>query len=136
LFDNAFPTRCQLHNAPLKEARYPIGKKLGKPIFTGLSCGQLQTTKRVRHVQKQVVITWFEIWTILWMQKNLSSELPELARPQRCVWPGVVLIEDNSVSVDQRWPLLHEWCLQVCQLLAVQVQIERFAIGEQLIGRF
>ena len=68
------------------------------------------------------------------MQKNLPSELPELlARHQRCVWPGVVLMEDNSASVDQRWPLLHECCIQAVQLLAVQVRIERLAIGEQLI---
>ena len=68
------------------------------------------------------------------MQKNLPSELPELlARHQRCVWPNVVLMEDNSASVDQRWPLLHECCIQAIQLLAVQVRIERLAIGEQLI---
>ena len=68
------------------------------------------------------------------MQKNLPSDLPELlARHQRCVWPGVVLMEDNSASVDQRWPLLHECCIQAVQLLAVQVRIERLAIGEQLI---
>ena len=68
------------------------------------------------------------------MQKNLPSELPELlARHQRCVWPGVVLMEDNSASVDQRWPLLHECCIQAVQLLAVQARIERLAIGEQFI---
>ena len=68
------------------------------------------------------------------MLKNLPSELPELlARHQRCVWPGVVLMEDNSASVDQRWPLLHECCIQAVQLLAVQVRIERLVIGEQLI---
>ena len=68
------------------------------------------------------------------MQKNLPSELPELlTRHQRCVWPGVVLMEDNSASVDQRWPLLDECCIQAVQLLAVQVRIERLAIGEQLI---
>jgi len=68
------------------------------------------------------------------MQKNLPSELPKLlARHQRCVWPGVVLMEDNSACVDQRWPFLHECCLQAVQLLAVQVRIERLAIGEQLI---
>ena len=61
--------------------------------------------------------------------KNLPSELPELlARNQRCVWPGVVLMEDNSASVDQRWPLLHECCIQAVQLLAVQVRMERLAI--------
>ena len=27
------------------EARFPSVKKLGEPIFTGLSCGQLPTTK-------------------------------------------------------------------------------------------
>ncbi|XP_034486056.1 uncharacterized protein LOC117790629 [Drosophila innubila] len=42
-------------------------------------------------------------------------------------------MEDNSASVDQRWPLLHECCIQAVQLLAVQVRIERLAIGEQLI---
>ena len=52
LFDDEFPTRCQLHNAPLIEARFPIVKKLGEPIFTALSCGQLPTTKLVRHGQK------------------------------------------------------------------------------------
>ena len=68
------------------------------------------------------------------MQKNLPSELPELlARHQICMWPGVVLMEDNSASVDQRWPLLHECCIQAVQLLAVQVRIDRLAIGEQLI---
>ena len=40
-----------------------------------------------------MVITWCEIRTIRWMQKTL----PELlARHQRCVWPGVVLMADNS----------------------------------------
>jgi len=29
----------RLHNAPLIESRFPIGKQLGEPIFTGLSCG-------------------------------------------------------------------------------------------------
>jgi len=68
------------------------------------------------------------------MQKNLPSELPELlARRQRCVCPGVVLMEDNSASVDRSWSLLHECCLQAVQLLAVQVRIERLSIGEQLI---
>ena len=63
------------------------------------------------------------------MQKNLASELPELlARHQRCVWSDVVLMEFNSASVDQRWPLLHECCIQAVQLLAVQVRIERLAI--------
>ena len=38
VYDDEFPTRCQLHNAPLIEARFPIVKKLGEPIFTGLSC--------------------------------------------------------------------------------------------------
>ena len=52
LFDDEFPTRCQLHNAPLTEARFPIVRKLGEPIFIGLSCGQLPTTKLVRHGQK------------------------------------------------------------------------------------
>ena len=69
-----------------------------------------------------------------WMQKSLPSELPELlARHQRCRWPGVVLMEDNSAPVYQRWPLLHECCIQAVQLLAVKVRIERLAIGEQLI---
>ena len=68
------------------------------------------------------------------MQKNLPSELPELlARHQRCVWPGVVRMEDNSTSVGQRWPLLHECFIQAVQLLPVQVRIERLAIGEQPI---
>ena len=116
------------------EARFPIVKKLGEPIFTGLSCGQLPATKLVRHGQKEVVITWCEIWTIRWMQKNRPSELPDfLARHQRCVWPGVVLMANNSPSVDQRWHLLHECCIQAVQLLAVQVRIERLAIGEPLI---
>ena len=67
------------------------------------------------------------------MQRNLPFELPELqASHQRCVWPGVVLMEDNSASVDQRWPLLHECCIQAVQLFSVQVRIERLAIGEQL----
>ena len=52
LFDDEFPTRCQLHNAPLIEARFPIVKQLGELIFRGLSCGQLPTTKLVRHGQK------------------------------------------------------------------------------------
>jgi len=42
-------------------------------------------------------------------------------------------MEDNSASVDPRWPLLHDCCLQAVQLLAVKVRIERLAIGEQLI---
>ena len=68
------------------------------------------------------------------MQKNLPTELPKLlARHQKCVWPGVVLMEDNSAYVDQSWPLLHECCIQAVQLLAVQVRIERLAIGEQHI---
>ena len=66
--------------------------------------------------------------------KNLPSELPALlARHQRCVWPGVVLMADSSASVDQRWPLPHECCIQAVQLLGVQIRIERLAIGEQLI---
>ena len=81
-----------------------------------------------------MVITWCKIRHIRWMQKNLPSELPELlALHQRCVGPGVALMEDNSPSVDQRWPLLHECSIQAVQLLAVQVRIERLAIGKQLI---
>jgi len=49
------------------------------------------------------------------------------------IQPGVVRMEDNSASVDQRRTLLNLCCLQALQLLAVKVRIERLAIGEQLI---
>jgi len=72
-----------VHNAI--EAFFPIGKKLGEPIFTGLSYVQLQTTKRGRHGQKQVVITWCEMRPIRWMQKNLACSFLWLARGiRRC----------------------------------------------------
>ena len=52
---------------------------------------------------------------------TMDAKKPPIRAPGACGASGVVLMEDNSASVDQRWPLLHEFCIQAVQLLAVQV---------------
>ena len=71
------------------------------------------------------------------MHKNFPSELPELlARHQRCVWPGVVLMEHDSSPIHQCWPLLFDRQLQTVELFTVEDRIERLAIREQLIVEY
>ncbi|OAD54714.1 hypothetical protein WN48_06243 [Eufriesea mexicana] len=68
------------------------------------------------------------------MHKNNPNMLPELlASYYRCMWPDLVLMTHNSSPIGQKWPFLGDCFLQTVQLLTVQVRIENFAIGEQLI---
>lgn len=99
---------------------YPFRRRLlwqksRRANFTALSCGQLLTIKRVRHGQDHLVPDPdYKVGAL-----GSSAELTEfLARHQRRVWPGVVLMQHNSDSVNQRWPLLDECCLQAVHLLA------------------
>lgn len=111
-----------------------LAKNLGQSIFRSFSWGEFFTNIIFRHNQKQVVMALCHVQNIWWIHKKLPTKLLEiLASYYRCLWPFVVLMQDNSSPIDQSWLFLDVYFLQTVQWLEVKVWIKSLVVEEQLI---
>jgi len=64
---------------------------------------------------------------------NFPAKLSQfLPGHQRFVWSGVVMMENDTFTIDQFWPFLVDGCIQFVQLLTVNIRSNRLVPWKQL----
>ena len=103
-------------------------------IFSGVSVGQIFTIKRILQSPKQMVFRRCKVQAIWWMCENFPTKRRQfISSHQRCVWPRIVMMKHDSLSLGQFWALFLDCFVQTVDLCTVQDRIDGFVTLQQLI---
>ena len=106
-WENPFYCAETAHNSIGIELLWFNGEKLGDMVFGCSFVGQIFSIMEVLQSPKQMIIRRCKVRAIRWMHQSFPTKFRQfLASHQRCVWPGVVVVEQNALSIDQFWALL------------------------------